>query len=219
MKLCYIVQYITQIYFKLPYIFFNIYISNYRYRKNQFITLFMAINRILNVSEIQFSLRIFQTRTYNFINISMCVLVVYISILHQNYLQNSMRITFFYNRDLYKSILRSLEFPKVAGVKTIVYLKLRSPDAQPPLGTHIQTHRWGDERDVTRGIEMGSPQHCHRCRVCHIVVWGYFYGLYRSWDSRNSVAIRHLLTGVLIRPSISLGLNRNWSSGREHTKR
>jgi hypothetical protein len=84
MKLCYIVQYITQIYYKLPYIFFNIYISNYRYRKNQFITLFMAINRILNVSEIQFSLRIFQTRTYNFINISMCVLVVYISILHQN---------------------------------------------------------------------------------------------------------------------------------------
>ena len=88
-----------------------------------------------------------------------------------------------------------------------------------PLGTHIQTHRWGEERDVTRGIEMGSPQHCHRCRVCHIVVWGYFYGWYRSWDSRNSVAIRHLLTGVLIRPSISLGLNRNWSSGRERTKR
>ena len=106
MKLCYIVQYITQIYFKLSYRFFNIYISNYRYRKNQFITLFMAINRILNVSQIQFSWRIFQTRTYNFKNISMCVLVVYISILHQNYLQNSTRITFFYNRDLYKSILR-----------------------------------------------------------------------------------------------------------------
>ena len=72
----------------------------------------MAINRILNVSQIQSSLRIFQTRTYNFINKSMCVglLVVYISILHQNYLQNSMRITFFYNRDLYKGILRSLEF-------------------------------------------------------------------------------------------------------------
>ena len=71
----------------------------------------MAINQISNESQIQFSLRTFQTRTYNFINISMCVLVVYISILHKNYLQSSMRITFFfYNRDLYKSILRSLEF-------------------------------------------------------------------------------------------------------------
>ena len=70
----------------------------------------MAINQISNESQIQFSLRTFQTRTYNFINISMCVLVVYISILHKNYLQNSMRITFFYNRDLYKGILRSLEF-------------------------------------------------------------------------------------------------------------
>jgi hypothetical protein len=100
-------------YVKLSYIFFNrpIYISNYRYRKNQCITPIMAINQISNESQIQFSLRTFQTRTYNFINISMCVLVVYISILHKNYLQSSMRITFFfYNRDLYKSILRSLEF-------------------------------------------------------------------------------------------------------------
>ena len=166
-------------YVKLSYIFFNrpIYISNYRYRKNQCITLIMAINQISNESQIQFFLRTIQTRTYNFKNISMCVLVVYISILHKNYLQNSTRITFFFTTAIFiKVSYVHLSFPKVAGVKTIVYLKLRSPDAQPPLGTHIQTHRWGDERDVTRGIEMGSPQHCHRCRVCHIVVWGYFYG-------------------------------------------
>ena len=121
-------------YVKLPYIFFNrpIYICNYRYRKNQCITLIMAINQISNESQIQFSLRTFQTRTYNFINISMCVLVVYISILHKNYLQSSMRITFFFTTAIFTKVSYvHLSFPKVAGVKTIVYLKLRSPDAQP----------------------------------------------------------------------------------------
>ncbi len=121
-------------YVKLPHIFFNrpIYISNYRYRKNQCITLITAINQISNESQIQFSLRTFQTRTYNFINISMCVLVVYISILHKNYLQISMRITFFFTTAIFiKVSYVHLSFPKVAGVKTIVYLKLRSPDAQP----------------------------------------------------------------------------------------
>jgi hypothetical protein len=34
-----------------------------------------------------------------------------------------------------------------------------------PQGTHIPTNRWGEERDITRGIETGSLQHFKNVKI------------------------------------------------------
>ena len=59
-----------------------------------------------------------------------------------------MRITFFFTTAIFTKVSYvHLSFPKVAGVKTIVYLKLRSPDAQP---------NDKDETEVGAAIAAGS---------------------------------------------------------------